>query len=105
MPSWLGAPEFIVIALVLLVLFGWKKLPDAARSLGRSMRIFKAEVDELKREPSAASTDTVQGTISNAAPAAGQDQSGSQAQPQAEQPAATQAPGESRAAGNADSRS
>lgn len=41
---------WIVIAVVLLVLFGGKKLPDAARGLGRSMRIFKSEMDEMKTE-------------------------------------------------------
>jgi sec-independent protein translocase protein TatA len=43
MPS-LGAPEIILILLVVLLLFGAKRLPDAARGLGRSMRIFKSEI-------------------------------------------------------------
>jgi sec-independent protein translocase protein TatA len=34
----------------MIVLFGAKKLPDAARSLGKSMRIFKAELGELNNE-------------------------------------------------------
>jgi sec-independent protein translocase protein TatA len=34
----------LIIAVVILVLFGAKKMPDAARSLGRSMRIFKTEI-------------------------------------------------------------
>ena len=53
----------IVILLVLLVvLFGFRRLPDAARSLGRSMRIFKSEVNEMKNDGrSAASNDTVKG--------------------------------------------
>ncbi len=41
---------WIVIAVVLLILFGGKKLPDAARGLGRSLRIFKSEMDEMKTE-------------------------------------------------------
>ncbi|KXO91727.1 preprotein translocase subunit TatA [Tsukamurella pulmonis] len=41
---------WIIIAVVLLILFGGKKLPDAARGLGRSMRIFKSEMDEMKTE-------------------------------------------------------
>ena len=32
---------------ILIILFGGKKMPDAARSLGRSMRILKAEVQDL----------------------------------------------------------
>ncbi|MGX9295801.1 Sec-independent protein translocase subunit TatA [Tsukamurella paurometabola] len=41
---------WIIIAVVLLILFGGKKLPDAARGLGRSLRIFKSEMDEMKTE-------------------------------------------------------
>ena len=40
----------IIIVVVLILLFGAKKLPDAARSLGRSMRIFKSEVKEMKHD-------------------------------------------------------
>jgi sec-independent protein translocase protein TatA len=39
-----------IIAVVLIVLFGAKRLPDAARSLGKSLRIFKSEVRELQGE-------------------------------------------------------
>lgn len=45
-----GGAEWILIALVILLLFGFKKLPDAARSLGKSARVFKAEVNEMKEE-------------------------------------------------------
>lgn len=44
----LGWPELSVIALAVVLLFGWKRLPDMARSLGRSARIFKTEVDQLR---------------------------------------------------------
>ncbi len=58
----LGAPEIIIIAVLLIVVFGWKRLPDAARSLGRSARVFKSEVEEMKNDKSsAASSDTVEG--------------------------------------------
>jgi sec-independent protein translocase protein TatA len=43
----IGWPEITIIAIVVLVLFGSKKLPDAARSLGRSMRILKTEIKDL----------------------------------------------------------
>ncbi|EAP99084.1 sec-independent protein translocase protein [Janibacter sp. HTCC2649] len=46
----IGAPEIIVIAVLLIVIFGWKRLPDAARSLGRSARVFKSEVEEMKND-------------------------------------------------------
>jgi sec-independent protein translocase protein TatA len=39
--------KILIIAIVVLVLFGGKKMPDAARSLGRSMRILKSEVSKL----------------------------------------------------------
>ncbi|GAB3590930.1 Sec-independent protein translocase subunit TatA [Angustibacter peucedani] len=42
-------PLFIVILLVLVaVLFGGKRLPEAARGLGRSMRIFKSEIKQMQ---------------------------------------------------------
>jgi len=49
MPN-LGAPEIIIIAIVIFALFGYRKLPDAARSIGRSMRIFKAETKGLRED-------------------------------------------------------
>ena len=60
--------HFIVVLLLLVLLFGWKKLPDMARSVGRSMRIFKSEVNEMKTDgttpkPSPAATDTVPGDV------------------------------------------
>lgn len=39
-----------ILAGVVVLLFGTKKLPDAARSLGQSMRIFKTEVRGLRDE-------------------------------------------------------
>jgi sec-independent protein translocase protein TatA len=42
--------KILIIAVVVLVLFGSRKLPDAARSLGRSMRILKSEIHDLHDE-------------------------------------------------------
>src|SRR6185312_16593916 len=47
-PMNLGAPEIILIILAVLLLFGYKKLPDASRAIGRSMRIFKGEMKGMK---------------------------------------------------------
>jgi len=47
----LGPPELIIIAIVILALFGYKKLPDAARAIGRSARILKAETKGLHDDP------------------------------------------------------
>ena len=46
MPNIRG-PELLILLLVVVILFGAKRLPDAARSVGRSMRIFKAETKGL----------------------------------------------------------
>jgi sec-independent protein translocase protein TatA len=45
-----GPGHWAVLAVVVILLFGAKKLPDAARALGKSMRIFKSEVRELQNE-------------------------------------------------------
>ncbi|MEU0166226.1 Sec-independent protein translocase subunit TatA [Streptomyces iakyrus] len=42
--------HLLIVAIVVIVLFGSKKLPDTARSLGRSMRILKSEAKALKEE-------------------------------------------------------
>ena len=46
----LGPKEIVILLIVVLVLFGAKSLPDSARSLGRSMRIFKSEMKEMKAD-------------------------------------------------------
>jgi len=45
--------HLLVLAVVFVILFGSKRLPDSARSLGRSLRIFKSEVREMNKEDSA----------------------------------------------------
>ncbi len=40
--------HLLILAAVFIMLFGAKRLPDAARSLGKSMRIFKAETQSLR---------------------------------------------------------
>jgi sec-independent protein translocase protein TatA len=47
MPN-LGAGEWLIILLVIVILFGSAKLPSLARSLGKSMRILKAETKGLR---------------------------------------------------------
>ncbi|WP_093488502.1 MULTISPECIES: Sec-independent protein translocase subunit TatA [unclassified Streptomyces] len=46
----IGAPEIILILVVVFLLFGAKKLPDMARSLGKSARILKSEAKAMKAE-------------------------------------------------------
>ena len=49
----LGPVEIGLIILAVLLLFGYKKLPDASRSLGRSLRIFKGEMKGMKDDDKA----------------------------------------------------
>lgn len=55
--------HILIVVIVALLLFGGKRLPDAARGLGRSMRILKAEVgamsDDKKDDDLPHSQDTV----------------------------------------------
>lgn len=56
--------HLIILVLAFIILFGFKRLPDAARSIGRSMRIFKSEVDEMKAEGQAGKTsDAAKATV------------------------------------------
>lgn len=52
--------HLLILVLIVVILFGWKKLPDAARSLGRSARILKSELGDDDRK-SSASSQTVPG--------------------------------------------
>ena len=42
--------HWLLLILVVVILFGAKRLPDSARALGRSLRIFKSEVKELNKD-------------------------------------------------------
>ena len=57
----------VILAVLILALFGSKRLPDAARGVGRSMRIFKSEVKEMKNDGKA---DTKTAAAPAASPAA-----------------------------------
>lgn len=54
MPGFIGIPELLLLGLVVLVLFGPKRLPEMGRSLGHGLREFKDSVtgsDDAKEEP------------------------------------------------------
>ena len=58
--------HLIILVLVIVLLFGAKRLPDAARGLGRSLRIFKSEVSQLKDDdakPAARSAEPIEGRV------------------------------------------
>ena len=50
MPFLREPSHILLLLIVVVVLFGAKRLPDSARSLGRSMRIFKSELKEMKSD-------------------------------------------------------
>ncbi len=58
----LGLPELLIILFILVLLFGAKRLPELARSLGQSIRAFKegtAEVKKLEDKPSSPSGESL----------------------------------------------
>lgn len=81
-----------IVILVVVILFGSKKLPDAARGLGRSMRIFKSEIKEMQNDDKPAEDQEPQ-ALTQAQPNAAQytqPQAQQYAQPQQYQPQAPQ---------------
>lgn len=60
--------HIIVLVVVLILLFGAKKLPDAARSLGRSMRILKAETKAMTDEHKDATAEKADAQVTAQAP-------------------------------------
>lgn len=61
----LGAAEIGLIMLAVMVLFGYRKLPDAARSLGQSLQIFKNEVHELHLKTPASPSSPQDGSVAS----------------------------------------
>ena len=61
--------EILIILAVLLLLFGAKRLPDTARGLGRSLRIFKSEVKAAQDDDGNSPPQQIQATTDEVAPA------------------------------------
>ena len=58
--------HLIILVLVIVLLFGAKRLPDAARGLGRSLRIFKSEVKQMQDDtprPANRPTEPIEGRV------------------------------------------
>lgn len=53
-------PEWVIIFVVVLLLFGAKKIPELARGLGKSMGEFKKAKDEFEREIKTAEAEAVE---------------------------------------------
>lgn len=63
----LGYPEMVVIFLIILLLFGAKKLPQLARGLGKSMGEFRKAKDEFEHEITKAEDEVTQDTNTKSA--------------------------------------
>jgi sec-independent protein translocase protein TatA len=50
---WDAPWHWVVLAIIVIALFGYKKLPDASRALGRSLRIFKSEIKGMTEDDNA----------------------------------------------------
>ncbi len=61
----IGFWQILILVLIIFLLFGASRLPNAARSLGRSMRIFKSEMDEMKKESKPAEQPAVEAPQAN----------------------------------------
>ncbi len=105
--SGIGAPEIILIILAILLLFGYKKLPEASRSLGRSLRIFKGEMKGMKdddvRTKDAAKTTPVRGEVLPPATAADREREALEAEARAAEARAAELRARATQAGSADS--
>ena len=51
MPGFIGFPEILLLGLVVLLVFGPKRLPEMGRSLGRGLREFKSSIGADKADP------------------------------------------------------
>jgi sec-independent protein translocase protein TatA len=103
----LGPMEIGLIILAILLLFGYKKLPDASRSLGRSLRIFKGEMKGMKdddvRTKDAARTAPVRGEVLPPATAADREREALETEARAAEARAAELRARATQAGPADS--
>jgi sec-independent protein translocase protein TatA len=64
----LSVTHWLVVAVVVVLLFGAKRLPDTARGIGRSMRILKAELSTNEAETDAGTHQAVHQSHASATP-------------------------------------
>lgn len=79
----LRGSEWLILILLIVLLFGARRLPDAARGLGRSLRIFKAETKGLTEDGEDGSKPAVDATTADSV------ESGGKTAPAAEKAAPT----------------
>lgn len=64
----IGPWQILIIVLIVLLLFGASKLPTLARSAGRSMRIFKSEMTEMKNDGQSQEQTSEQASVESGRP-------------------------------------
>ena len=62
MPFLREPTHILLLLIVVIILFGAKRLPDSARSLGRSLRIFKSEMKDMKNDDKTENKDDTDGS-------------------------------------------
>jgi sec-independent protein translocase protein TatA len=70
MPGWIGFPELVLLLLVLLLIFGPKRLPEMGRSLGKGMREFKDSITSKDDGSAPSELEPPVGTQDTSAPSA-----------------------------------
>lgn len=92
--------HLIILVLVVLVLFGGKRLPDAARGLGRSLRIFKSEVKQMQDDDTPRASGPVEGRVVDSPNAAANSAQHTDTQPASKTQASTQTGATSSSSGD-----
>ncbi len=64
----IGAPEIILILLVILVLFGAKKIPELAQGLGKGIREFKKSMRDIEEDINTEDKKVTSGDKKNTSP-------------------------------------
>lgn len=65
----LGFPELLIIMVVILLLFGAKRIPEIAGSMGKGIREFKKNINEASREITAEPRPSLEDTQARLTPA------------------------------------
>jgi sec-independent protein translocase protein TatA len=68
MPGWIGLPELLILLVVVLLVFGPKRLPEMGRSLGKGMREFKDSVTGNDRDEGVAGLPSPSDTTATTTP-------------------------------------